>query len=242
MARRAQTLIQALAAEAEHLSQREQQSARRDEQIQKREAELRQRFDGLGQVRLTLEHEQTRFNMTCASWRAEMENASADLESREDILSKREQLFRRWRRKIAHSRRGDLNRFRSALDTLASARRQFVTVVEQYLIRDTDLTTERRAVVTEALALERFRLECVSMVDDAAATEKKIDRLRADESRSLTRAYEELHAQRQQLMAEADQLFEQAVVFEDQLAAAAKREGKRQNRREASAASTRGRA
>ncbi len=219
-----ETLTQELAAEGQKLAERERGVVDHEQHLVGRETELRRRFEDLAKLDLSLQQKQSQLNAAYALWEAEKTKLLADLESRESSLATRSKSLGILRRKLLRSRRRDLARVQSAIDTQAATRRRFLAIVKQLQARDDEMTEARRSIASETLGLERFRLECVGLLDDAAAAEKKIDRLRREEEDQLAQAYDELHRQREQILAETERIAESAETLDQQFAALAERE------------------
>jgi chromosome segregation ATPase len=208
---------------ARRLLERETQLEPRDRALADAEAELRRRGEAVAQQQARLDGWQARLTARAAAWEADRAALLAGVQTREEAARRQAEALTRRRRRWARRCKQEVQALRTELRHCGDARRQYAALWEEYLNHVAALEQEQRAVAERALALEQYRLEVIGRAADAAAAEKRLERLRRRCAAPTAAARRNLDRERQALGAEAKRLHELAARQEKQAAALAAR-------------------
>jgi hypothetical protein len=222
--RERQALLAELEGSARRLDDRERRVAVQEHALASAAASLRQRQEAASQVRCALEGWQARLTAREAGLEGEREKLLADVKAREEAaaaeLARLTDLRKRW----AERRRQELEEVRAARRRAEEVRRYYVGLWQECQARRAAIAREQRDLAARTLALEQVRLDLPGRAPDAAAAERRIERLRRRFAARVEAEQCDLIRERQALQAETARLAE---------------EGRRQQEREAGLASAR---
>jgi predicted nucleic acid-binding Zn-ribbon protein len=200
------------------LQEREIRIEPREQVLVEAEADLRRRAEAAARLQAHLDGWQARLTARAAAWEADRESLLAGVRGREEAARRQAELLAELRARWEQRRAKEGEALRGELKRCAAARRQYATLWEECLKRSAELERQQRALAEQALALEQYRLEVVGPAPDAAAADKRIERLRrrcaaatAAARRNLDRERQAVHVEAKSLREWAQRLDKQAV-------------------------------
>jgi len=210
-----------LDAAGRRLEAQEAQAEPRRRALAEAEADLRRRTEAAARQQGYLDAWQARLTARAAAWEADREALLAGLGSREEAARRQAELLAELRGRWERRRVKEEAALRAELKRCAAARRQYASLWEECLNRNVALERQQRVLAEQALALEQYRLELVGRAPDAAAADKKIDRLRRRCTAATAVARRNLEYERQAVHVESKRLQEWAQRLDEQAAALA---------------------
>jgi chromosome segregation ATPase len=199
------------------LQAREAEMEPRARALAEAEADLRRRAEEAKRRQAHLDAWQAKLTARATAWEADRESLLTSLGSREEAARHEAELLADLRGRWERRRQKEQAALRAELKRHAAARRQYASLWEECLNRNAALERQQRVLAEQALALEQYRLELVGPAADAAAADKKIERLRrrcaavtAVTRRNLERERQAVRAETKRLQAWAQRLDEQA--------------------------------
>ncbi len=190
------------------LADRERQLVEREQQLAARAVQLDQRQDTLAQLRSALEGRQARMTADAQEWQADRARVLAEAQAAEETAAARIKRLERLCRRTRTRHRADTEALHEARLRCEETRKQYVELWQECRTRTEALVREQQTLAGDTLALERLRLEVLGKAEDAAAAEKRLDKLRRQSEALVSRAERELERQRAALRAEAVRLEE----------------------------------
>jgi hypothetical protein len=210
---------------AHQLGLRERRADQQEQALAELESELHQRREAQAHSRRELEAGHARLCVREAEWEAERGALLTGLRAREEAVAGRAQRLEGLRRRRSERRRIELEELRLARERLEELCRQYLGLVADCQERRVALARERRALASEAVAMERFRLAYLGRLRNTAAAERRLERLRRRAAARLEAAERELAAERAALQAETARLDDRAALLFQQENALAARQG-----------------
>lgn len=215
---------EAVAAELESLGLRLEE---RERQLEARalalapteNALLRRRAEAI-QVRAHLESWRARLAAREAAWDTERESLVADLGAREQAVQRQQEVLADLRQRWARRRQEEVGRLRAEQARCQDAFLQLTSLWEECFRRNAALEQEQRALAEKAMGLEQYRLEVVGGGENAAAAERRLERLRRRWAALSRTAERRLILDRQALdkrLAALDERFRQLRQVEEDL-------------------------
>ncbi len=212
-------VIAELERSAQQVELREQQVVQQEQALEELERELRQRQEALAQRQRSLEAGHARLLVRQSEWEAERAALLVDVAARESRLAGRWQRMESLRQRRSQRRRIELAERRSEREQLEQLHQQYLNLLTECQQRRAALAQEQRALASQAVAMERFRLAYLRRMSNAATAEKRLERLRRKSAARLQAAERELLAERQALQEETARLEERAGTLRQQEAA-----------------------
>jgi hypothetical protein len=201
-----------------HLQEREAHLEPRARALDEAEADLRRRAEAAARQHNRLSGLQARLTARAATWEADREALLVNVRVREDAARRQAELLAELRDRWEQRRAKDEESLRGELQRCAAARRQYGSLWEECLNRNAALERQQRVLAEQALALTQYRLEVVGRAPDAAAADKRIERLRrrcaaatAAVRRNLARERQALHVETKRVQEWAQRLDKQAA-------------------------------
>jgi hypothetical protein len=201
---------------ARQVERREELVVQHEQALAELEAELRQRQEALARSRHELEAAHARLLVRQTEGETERAALLSDVRAREAMAAGRLQRLENLRQRRSQRRRVELAEVRAARTQCEQLRQQYLTLVGECQQRRAALAQEQRALASQAVAMERFRLTYLSRLSNTATAEKRLERLRRKGAARLQAAERELTAERAALQAEAARLEERAVALRQQ--------------------------
>jgi hypothetical protein len=198
------------------LANREQQVAEHEQALEQARAELVQRQEALSSVRCQLEGWQARLRSQETTWEGEREALLTEVKAREEVAAAQVRRLEELRQRWARRRRKELEDLQAARASCEDLRRHHAALWQECQKRRAKLAQEQREAAAQLVSLERFRLEMLTQAPDAAAAEKRIQKLRKRDLARLEGAERDLTRERQALQAETAYLQERARHLEQQ--------------------------
>ena len=195
------------------LADRERQVVEREQQLATRSAQLEERHQALVQMRLVLEGRQARFSAGAQEWEADRARVLAEAQAEQDTAVARIKRLERLCRRTRKRHRADAEALHEARQRCAEARQQYVELWQESRTRTEALVREQQTLAGETLALERLRLEVLGKAEDAAAAEKRLEKLHSQSQALVERAERELERQRAILLVESTRLEERSQAL-----------------------------
>jgi len=206
------------------VAEREAQIEPREHGLADAEMELQRRARAVAQLQSYLDGWQARLTARAAAFDAQREALLADVRAREEAALRRGDALAKLRQRWTQRRQKEVAALRGELSRCAAARRQFAALWEECLNHGAALEQQQRAAAERALALEQYRLEVIGRAPDAAAAEKRLERLRRRCAAPTVAARRNLDRERQALDGEHKRLQELAGVMDQHTASLAERE------------------
>jgi len=214
----------ALEALAAGLPEREQALIVGEQRLAAAGADLQRRHRELLHQRHYQEAWQVRLRAREVAWEAERDRLLADLRGREAASTGFQATVAELRRRWGKRRKEELEQLRGERAANDKLRQEGMALREEWWRRTATLEEQQRVLAEKELALERYRQQILTSTEDAAATERGVERLRrrwARQNAALVRASTE---GLRKLQAEAAQLAAQGVVLQKQNDALTRRE------------------
>jgi chromosome segregation ATPase len=194
---------EAAAAELEALARRfeeREQNLRSGEcRLEEGERDLSQRSEDVVDGEKQLEAWKARLAAARADWEGERNRFISELTAREDLVEKRLAVLAQLRERWNERRRRQVLRLRSRSTACEELRRECAVLREELLRRTTILGQEQRTLAERALAMERYRQECLGKAANAKVAEKRLEHLRRREATLLASAKRSLAEERRRL-------------------------------------------
>jgi hypothetical protein len=192
------------------LRERESQLDRREGSLEAHEAELRRRQELLTRTRAELDAWQSRLTLCQAEWENERAGLVASVQAREETATALILQLEAVRQRRQARRRQEVEELRQARAQCEAVRTEYSALLCGLQESQVALGQEQRALAARALAVERSRLELVNQAPDAAAAEKRLERLRRRHAARIEEAERTVTAQRRWLLAESRRLEDRA--------------------------------
>jgi pSer/pThr/pTyr-binding forkhead associated (FHA) protein len=215
------------------LADRERQLVEREQQVTARAVQFEQREQMLAQLRGSLEARQARITAGAQEWQADRARVLAEAQAEQDAAAARIQRLDRLCRRTRRRHHADAEALHEARVRCEEARSQYVDLWQECRSRTEAVVREQQTLAGDTLALERLRLEVLAKAEDAAAAEKRLEKLRRQSQTLVERAERELERQRAALGAEAARLQERGQALqqdEERVIAWRRKLAKRQRR------------
>lgn len=198
------------------LANREQQILEQEQALEQARAELRQRQEALAGVRCQLEGWQARLRSHETTWEGERAALLAEVQAREEVAASQVRRLEDLRQRWARRRRQELEDLQAARASCEELRRHHAALWQECQKRRAKLAQEQRETAAQMVSVERFRQELLTQAPDAAAAEKRIQKLRKRDLARLESEERDLTRERQALQAETAYLQERARHLEQQ--------------------------
>jgi hypothetical protein len=199
-----------LEASNRRLAERERAAEALERAAHAASAEHRQRRQELVQLRGALEARQARLTAREAAWEAERETLLADVRAREEAAAALARRVEGLSRRRGAQRRKEAEELAAARARLEDMRRQYAAMWQECQGRRNALANEQRDLAARTLSLERLRLELLARAPNAAAAERRLERMRRRAYARVMAATRAAEADRQALAAEGARLAEYA--------------------------------
>lgn len=204
------------------LPEREGFLAARERALGAAEEEWRRRHEELHQLRQHLEGWAARLKAREAGWESERDRVLLEARGREQLAERHLAALAQLRQRWARRRRQEVDLTRAERAACERLRRECGALREELLRRGATLEGERRALAEKTLALEQHRQQLVIGSADAAAAERRVERLQRQWQALNAHAIRTASAAREALLAEATQLEQRQAALhkrEEDLAA-----------------------
>jgi pSer/pThr/pTyr-binding forkhead associated (FHA) protein len=195
------------------LADRERQLVEREHELAARAIELEARHEALAQARSALEARHSRMTVDAQEWQTDRARVLAEARAEQETAAARIKRLKRLCRRSRKRHGADAEALHDARRRSEEARKQYVESWQDCCTRTEALVREQQTLAGDTLALERLRLEVLGKAEDAAAAEKRLDRLRRQSAALFSRAERELERQRAALRAEAARLEERSQTI-----------------------------
>jgi hypothetical protein len=199
------------------LSQREQALEAREDSIEASEELLRRRRAEALQAQQRMEGCLARLAIREAGWDNERSVLLGDIQSREELIGRREEFLLALRDRWKQRRRAEMKQIRADKELSRSLRQRYVTLWEECFRRRTALDQEQRSLAEQRLAQEQLRLELLSQTQDSAAADRRLERIRQRVAESLQSTERTMLRERQAIEVEAAQTTEVAERLHQRL-------------------------
>jgi hypothetical protein len=173
----------------------------REQQLEAGACEMRRRHEEMGQQRQHLVGWQARLRARELAWEAERDRLVAELRGREQLAERHLAALADLRQRWAKRRRHELELVREERAACEMVRQQYVELREERRRRQRELEEQRSQLGARALALEQQHRETLTTAGDAAAAERRIERLRRRWLMENTAALRALKKEREALLA-----------------------------------------
>jgi hypothetical protein len=203
---------------------REEALATRECCVRAAEEDLRRRHQEAIHLRHHLEGWKARLRIRESGWESDRDRALADLRGREELAERHLAALVALRQRWARRRRHELDVVRAEREACELLRRECAALREDLWRRGNAVEEERRGLGEKTLALEQYRQQYLMKAADAAAAEKRVERLRrrwVNQNLNLVRA---TVAEREALQQEVARLDERHTALHKQLEALTARE------------------
>jgi hypothetical protein len=167
-----------LAVAGAKLAEREENLSHRERALAPLESDLRCLHAEVVQLQHHCEGWQARLQMSEVALRAERETLLARIRSREAHADRQTALIAELRRHWAERRRLELDTLRAERARCHEAQLRAAELCDAYCRGNQDLERQARALAVKALSLEEYRLHFIATAKNAAATERRLVRLR----------------------------------------------------------------
>ena len=198
---------------AQRLEERERRLDERERGLQSEADALRQRQESLNQLRSELEAWQSRLSVEESAWGNERTALKARSERIEELARRRVARLEEVRQQWAVRRKDETTRLGRELLRCRELQRLYTALREETDRRTMDLAAEQRSLAERTLAVEQLELERVGQAEDAAAVEKRLQKIRkhlsgqyAEEERRLAERGRHLEEEAHRLSVQAQQL------------------------------------
>jgi hypothetical protein len=198
------------------LANREQQVTEQEQNLEQARAELMRRQEALSGVRCQLEGWQARLRSGETTWEAERAALLADVQAREEVAAAQVRRLEELRQRWAGRRRKELEDLQAARASCEELRQHHAALWQECQKRRAKLAQEQREASAQLVSLERARQELLTQAPDAAAAEKRLQKLRKRERARMEAEGRDLVRERLALQAETAYLQERARHLERQ--------------------------
>jgi pSer/pThr/pTyr-binding forkhead associated (FHA) protein len=198
------------------LANREQQVVEQEQALEQARGELLRRQEALSAVRCQLEGWQARLRSRETSWEAERAALLTDVQAREEVAAAHVRRLEELRQRWARRRRKELEDLQAARASCEELRQHHAALWQECQQRRTKLAQEQREAAAQLVSLERGRQELLTQAPDAAAAEKRLQKLRKRDRARMEAEERDLVRERQALQAEIAYLQERARHLERQ--------------------------
>ena len=195
------------------LDEREQRIGEREQQLTTWAVQLEQRRDSLAQLHCSLEGRQARLTAGALDWETERARVLAGAQAAEESAVARVRQLTKLCRRAFKRHHVEATALQEARSRCEEVRQQYALLGEECRERTTTLLRDQQALAGETLSVERLRLELLGRTENAAATEKRLDKLRRQSQGLVERAEAELKRERTALQAEAGRLDERGQTL-----------------------------
>ena len=161
-------LIADFEAASRYLMERDREIGEREQSLANQAKHLEQRQHALVQMRGVLEGRQLRQQASSLDWEADKARLLAETRSIQDEARHRGQHVRKAARRTIRRHRSEIQALAATRQRFEEARRQYVASWEECREKVEALMREQKALSSEALALERLRLELIGNAENAA--------------------------------------------------------------------------
>jgi hypothetical protein len=167
-----------LAVAGARLAEREENLTQRECALAPVEADLRRLHAEVLQAQHRCEAWQARLRMSETALRTERETQLAKVRNREAHADRQTALVTELRQHWAARRRQEWETLRAERTRCQETSRRAAEVCEEYFRRNQHVEREARALAVKALSMEEYRLHFIATAENAAATERRLVRLR----------------------------------------------------------------
>jgi colicin import membrane protein len=197
-----ETVLTELEDSGVRLIERERLLSEREQLLEKRATQVGQNQTALFELHCTLEGQQARLTASTLEWETERARVLAAAQEKEESAATRVQRARILSRRIVKRHRAEAASLREARRRCDETRQQYGALWSECRVQTETLLREQQALTGETLAVKQLRLEIVGKSDDAAAAEKRLEKLRRQSQTLVAKAEAELDRQRKLLQAE----------------------------------------
>jgi pSer/pThr/pTyr-binding forkhead associated (FHA) protein len=208
-----ESLLSELEDSGRRLAERERLLGEREQRLEALAAALEQRQEALAQLRCSLEGRQARLTAAGLEWEAERARVLDEARTCEETAAVRVKQLRRLYRRSFARHRAQVNLLEEARRHCEEVRQQYAGLWEECRVRTEGLIREQQSLAGETLAVERLRLEILGKSENAAAAEKRLEKLRRQSQVLVERAERELQRERLALRAEYARLEQRGQVM-----------------------------
>jgi pSer/pThr/pTyr-binding forkhead associated (FHA) protein len=187
-------------------------------------SDIQQRHAELAHLRESLEAWQSRVRVRETTWEAERDRLLTELHGREAMTEQLQTTLVELRQRWSRRRQQELEQVGNERAACAQLRKDWTALREEWWRRHTTLEEQRRALAEKELALERFRQETLTGTEDAAAAERRVERLRRRWVRQNAATVRATTEGRRKLQAEVMQLEGHYSVLQKQAETLTQRE------------------
>ncbi len=205
---------------ARNLVERERCLDQREQGLNGQAEALRQRQERLSQLRSELEAWQSRLTAGEGAWQDERTTLLARSRRIEDTASRRSERLEEIRKQWASRRRDETVRLGRELQRCQELQRLYTSLREEFERRGATLGAEHRLLAERTFALEQLELERVGRAEDAAAVEKRLQKIRKQINAQHAEAEHRLAERGRHLEEEGHRLTVQAQHLHQRLEAA----------------------
>jgi hypothetical protein len=181
------------------------------------ESDLRRRHQEAIHLRQHLEAWAARVRLRETSWESERDRLVADLRGREAVAEKHLDALVEVRQRWAKRRRQELDVVRAERAACEQLRQECNALREEWWRRGNALEEDRRLLAEKTLALEQYRQQYVVRAADAAAAERRVERLRRRWRTQNANQLRALAAERQALQEENARLEDRHTTLHKQM-------------------------
>jgi len=188
------------------------------------EKDLRRRHQDAIHLRQHIEAWAARVRLREASWESERDRLLTDLRGREALAEKHLGALVELRQRWTKRRRQELDVVRAERAACETLRQECNTLREELWRRGNALEEDRRLLAEKALAMEQYRQQYVIRAADAAAAERRVERLRRRWVTQNANLLRTTAAERQALQEEIARLQDRHTALHKQMEALTVRE------------------
>jgi hypothetical protein len=192
------------------LDEREQQLATHEGEVEARLEAARHHQETAAEQRQRLDAWQARLATREAAWEGERAALLGDVQAREESVAVLAEQLEQVRQRRHQRRCQEIKALRAARAGCEEVRGRYVALWQECRKRQDALAQVDRELAERRLALERYRVECLSRSPDPAAAEKRLEKLTNKAAARFAAAERGLAKQRDALAAEAARLEQRA--------------------------------
>jgi FHA domain len=186
---------------------------------------LRQRFQAFTQLRSKLEAWEAGLAATEGLQEHERSVLLAQVQASTEANNKKQLRLEDLRKRWLVRRKEEVTRLTRELQRCRELQRLYVSVRGEYERRGADMGSEQRNLAEGRLALEQLELECVGRAEDAAAAEKRLQKIRRHIATLHSEAEKRLADRGRHLEEEAERLAAQSKHLQKRLESVTENEG-----------------
>ena len=160
------------------LDERERLIGEREQQLTTWAAQLEQRRDSLSQLHCALEGRQARLTADTQAWAVDRTQVLAEAQAGEEAAAAQVRHLKKRCRRAVKRQRAEAVALQEARSLCEETRKEYAVLWEECRERTATLLREQQELATETLSVERLRLEVLGKAENAAAAEKRLEKLR----------------------------------------------------------------